>query len=97
MTRVAVIATGPLATIQDLGRPGYQHLGVPRSGAADRVAMTLANRLVGNAEDTAALESLGGTVLDITGESLGRLLGGLLRLLQGICGFLRRSGHGRRI
>lgn len=71
MTRATVIATGPLATIQDLGRPGYQHLGVPRSGAADRVAMTLANRLVGNSEDAATIETtLGGLVLRCDTDTL---------------------------
>ena len=39
---------GPLTTIQDLGRPGLAHLGVSPSGAADRTAHRLANRLVGN-------------------------------------------------
>jgi biotin-dependent carboxylase-like uncharacterized protein len=58
---IEVIATGPLAAVQDLGRPGYQHLGVPRSGAADRRAHRLANRLVGNAETAATIEfTLGG-------------------------------------
>ncbi len=47
---------GPLTTVQDLGRPGYAHLGVPRSGALDPPALRLANRLVGNPEDAAGLE-----------------------------------------
>jgi biotin-dependent carboxylase-like uncharacterized protein len=47
---------GPRATVQDLGRPGYAALGVGRSGAADRGALRLANRLVGNPEHLAALE-----------------------------------------
>lgn len=52
---------GPRATVQDLGRPGYAQLGVGRSGAADRGALRLANRLVGNREGAAALElTLGG-------------------------------------
>ena len=44
---IEVIKPGPLATVQDLGRPGYGHLGVPRSGAADAASLRLANRLVG--------------------------------------------------
>ncbi|NUS01824.1 MAG: allophanate hydrolase subunit 2 family protein, partial [Nonomuraea sp.] len=48
---IEVIAPGPYATVQDLGRPGYAHLGVPRSGAADTWSLRLANRLVGNRED----------------------------------------------
>lgn len=51
-----VAETGPLATVQDLGRPGLAALGVGRSGAADRDALRLANRLLGNDEGTAALE-----------------------------------------
>ncbi len=52
------------ATIQDLGRPGLAHIGVPRSGAADRSALRLANRLVGNDEGAAAVEVLlGGLVV----------------------------------
>ena len=52
---------GPRATVQDLGRPGYARLGVGRSGAADRGALRLANRLVGNPEGAAAVElTLGG-------------------------------------
>lgn len=50
-----------LATIQDRGRVGYGHLGVPRSGAADQLSYRLANRLVGNPESAACLEfTLGG-------------------------------------
>ena len=48
---IEVLATGPLATVQDLGRLGYQQLGVARSGAADLRAHRLANRLVGNGEN----------------------------------------------
>jgi biotin-dependent carboxylase-like uncharacterized protein len=61
---IEVVRSGPLATVQDLGRPGYAHLGVPFSGAADRVSLCLANRLVGNAEDVAGLElTFGGAAL----------------------------------
>lgn len=48
-----------LATIQDLGRPGHGHLGVPPSGALDPAALKLANRLAGNPEDAAGIEVLG--------------------------------------
>ena len=58
---ILVEATGPLATVQDLGRPGLSHLGVSPSGAADRTAHRLANRLVGNPESDATVEvTLGG-------------------------------------
>lgn len=54
---LVVIDPGALTTVQDLGRPGYAHLGVPRSGALDAPALRLANRLVGNPEDAAGLET----------------------------------------
>ncbi|WP_131738090.1 biotin-dependent carboxyltransferase family protein [Actinomadura roseirufa] len=61
---IEVIRPGPLATVQDLGRPGHAHLGVPRSGAADERALRLANRLVGNPEGAACVEfTLGGATL----------------------------------
>jgi biotin-dependent carboxylase-like uncharacterized protein len=56
MSELVVVSTGPLATVQDLGRPGYADLGVSPSGACDRGALTMANRLAGNAEDAAGLE-----------------------------------------
>lgn len=76
MTSFEVVAPGALTTIQDLGRPGWAHIGVPRSGAADRRALILANSLVGNAEGAAALETTlagprlrfdGGAVVALTG------------------------------
>ncbi len=51
-----MIKPGPLALIQDLGRPGYGHLGVPRSGAADEASLRLANRLAGNPDGAAGIE-----------------------------------------
>lgn len=55
---VNVITAGILTTIQDLGRPGYYHLGIPMGGAMDRYAMRAANLLVGNSEDAAGLEAV---------------------------------------
>ena len=61
---IRVIEPGPLATVQDGGRHGLAHLGVPTAGPLDRPAAALANRLVGNAEDLAVIESLlGGLVV----------------------------------
>jgi biotin-dependent carboxylase-like uncharacterized protein len=51
-----VLSPGLMTTVQDLGRPGYQHLGVPVSGALDPVSLAAANLLVGNPPGTAALE-----------------------------------------
>lgn len=55
-----ITATGPQTLIQDAGRIGYMHLGIPRAGAFDRRSWHLANRLVGNPEHLPALECLGG-------------------------------------
>lgn len=60
MRRIEVISPGPLTVMQDAGRVGYAHLGVPRSGAFDERSWKLANRLVGNRQSAAALEALGG-------------------------------------
>ncbi|MFF2066077.1 biotin-dependent carboxyltransferase family protein [Streptomyces sp. NPDC058200] len=54
---LSVIRAGALTTVQDLGRYGHAHLGVPRSGALDLPALRLVNRLVGNPEGAAALET----------------------------------------
>jgi biotin-dependent carboxylase-like uncharacterized protein len=51
-----VLAAGPLTTVQDLGRVGYQHLGVSVSGALDPISLRAANALVGNAAQEGALE-----------------------------------------
>ncbi|MEU8530547.1 MULTISPECIES: biotin-dependent carboxyltransferase family protein [Streptomyces] len=53
----AVVRAGALTTVQDQGRPGHAHLGVPRSGALDPGAARLVNRLVGNPEGAAVLET----------------------------------------
>ena len=54
---IEVLAAGPLTTVQDSGRPGWAHLGVPPSGSADPQALALGNRLVGNDAGAAALEA----------------------------------------
>ena len=63
-----VLQTGPLALVQDLGRAGLSHLGVTRSGAADRRSHTLANRLVANPGDRATVEvTMGGFTARVHG------------------------------
>ncbi|GAQ55823.1 biotin-dependent carboxyltransferase family protein [Streptomyces acidiscabies] len=54
---LAVVRAGVLTTLQDQGRPGHAHLGVPRSGALDPGTAALVNRLVGNPSSTAVLET----------------------------------------
>jgi biotin-dependent carboxylase-like uncharacterized protein len=56
MRALTVEVAGPLTTLQDQGRPGFAHLGVPRSGALDLPALCLGNRLVGNDAACAGLE-----------------------------------------
>lgn len=51
-----IVRGGMLTTVQDLGRRGCRHAGVPLSGAMDTVALRIANALVGNADDAAVLE-----------------------------------------
>jgi antagonist of KipI len=53
---VTVLKPGMLSTLQDRGRYGYQHLGVPVSGAMDFFSHRIANILAGNDADEATLE-----------------------------------------
>ncbi len=53
---LTVLDPGTLTTVQDQGRHGHAHLGVPRAGALDAPAAALANRLVGNTVSAAVLE-----------------------------------------
>lgn len=55
-----VLEPGIATTVQDLGRPGLAHLGVPPSGAVDPALVVMLNRLVGNRPDAAVLETVGG-------------------------------------
>jgi len=53
---IEVLSPGLLSMFQDLGRPGYSHLGVSIAGPADPVSMRVANRLVGNPEGAVVIE-----------------------------------------
>jgi biotin-dependent carboxylase-like uncharacterized protein len=86
MKSIHVLAPGLFTTVQDLGREGFGPLGVSTSGAADAIALRVGNRLVGNPENTAALEMtlLGGAfhfpdgaVLALSGSDFGATLDGL--------------------
>jgi biotin-dependent carboxylase-like uncharacterized protein len=65
-----IVDPGWSTTIQDRGRPGLAHLGVPTAGAVDRPLAALVNRLVGNDEAAAVLETAGGLVVRATGPVL---------------------------
>lgn len=81
---IEVLRPGPLCTVQDLGRPGYAHLGVPHSGAADAASLRLANRLVGNREDAAGLElTFGGAALRFHAPAWIAVTGAPVRMTPG--------------
>lgn len=68
---IKVLHHGLATTVQDLGRPGYFHLGIPVGGAMDRYAMRAANLLVGNDEGAAGLEAVFmGPKLEFTEDAL---------------------------
>lgn len=74
---IQVIRPGLLTTIQDSGRYGYQKYGVIASGAMDLYSLRLANILVGNHENEAALEiTLLGPALQLTENALIAITGG---------------------
>lgn len=89
-TALLVLAPGLQSLIQDLGRPGLGDLGVPAAGAADTPSARQANRLVGNPEGDAVIETLlGGLTLRACGE--------LTLTLAGAAEGAEVSGpHGRR-
>lgn len=56
MTALRIISPGGYTTIQDKGRFGFQHMGIPVSGVLDAFAFTLANFLAGNPDHTPVME-----------------------------------------
>lgn len=67
---IRVSDPGPLSTVQDVGRLGWAHLGVPRAGWLDAGSATLANRLVGNPESAALVETTFGGMSFWAGRAL---------------------------
>ena len=68
---IKVLKPGLATTVQDLGRPGYYHIGIPLSGGMDRHALAAANLLVGNAEGAAVLEAVFmGPELEFTDDTM---------------------------
>ncbi len=73
---IEVKQSGTRATVQDAGRPGHRHEGIPRSGAADKLSFALANYMAGNDWNTPALECvLGGQHFKFTQDSTAALAG----------------------
>ena len=74
---IHVVAPGLQTSVQDLGRPGFAHIGVGAAGAMDDVALRLANALVGNDDSAAALEiTLRGPTLRFDAPALVAFTGG---------------------
>jgi len=99
-----VLATGPLATIQDLGRPGLGALGVGRSGAADRGAFRLGAQLLAQDDDAAAIEvtfgglavrASGSLIMVLTGAAAPAQVNGVDVVHQGL--FFLADGHTLRL
>ena len=71
MTTIVIRRAGICSTLQDLGRTGYRAYGVPASGALDAITLKLANVLVGNATECAAIEMLySGVTLEVHGHAV---------------------------
>jgi biotin-dependent carboxylase-like uncharacterized protein len=72
-----VMAPGLHTTVQDLGRTGFQAIGVPVSGALDAPALRIANNLVGNPPGMAGLEIvLNGPTLRVAADAVRIALAG---------------------
>ena len=61
---LVVVEPGIATTVQDHGRHGLAHLGIPPAGAVDPSLVALLNRLVGNPAGAAVLETVGNLVLE---------------------------------
>src|SRR5437879_7630974 len=74
---IEILRAGMLTSVQDLGRSGYRQLGIGPGGALDQLALTLANRLVGNPASCAGLEiTMGACELRFTSATRVALTGG---------------------
>lgn len=71
MNRIHIVRSGLCSTVQDRGRMGFRHIGVPLGGALDSMAHELANRLVGNPLDAATIEmTLTGDEIEFVDDTL---------------------------
>ena len=85
---LAVESSGPLTTLQDAGRTGWQRIGLSPSGALDMRALCAANALVGNPLLTPAIELIS------YGAKL-RAIGGAVRLALAGADFAMKIGEER--
>jgi biotin-dependent carboxylase-like uncharacterized protein len=68
---INVLKPGLSTTVQDLGRPGYYHIGIPQSGGMDSLSLAAANLLVGNPAGSAVLEAVFmGPELEFTADAV---------------------------
>lgn len=92
---VEVINPGLQLLVQDRGRAGLAALGVPASGAADRIALRDANRAVGNAPGAAVLEGVGPAAVRAHGAAVAVVTGAQCELtVIGVDGRMRGVRHG---
>ncbi len=93
-----VVEPGLSTTVQDFGRHGHQALGVPVSGALDLPALRLANALVGNSEDCAALEiRMIGPTLEVAADAVRVALAGTSAGIELVGDTPRRWAAGRSV
>jgi biotin-dependent carboxylase-like uncharacterized protein len=97
---IKVLKPGLATTVQDLGRPGYYHIGIPLSGGMDRHALAAANLLVGNDEGAAVLEAVFmGPELEFTRDAMVAVTGAELppkldgKPVEGWCSFKVQAGQ----
>jgi len=94
---ITVLKPGLATSIQDLGRPGYYHLGIPLSGALDQFSLRLANRLVGNDESAAGIEcTLMAPVLRFDRDAVFAVAGAQLDIVLNGQPLAARSSHAAR-
>ncbi|MDL2327452.1 biotin-dependent carboxyltransferase family protein [Ruminococcaceae bacterium OttesenSCG-928-A11] len=80
MSGITIVTPGPQTTVQDLGRVGWQHIGMGPAGAMDAVSAQIANGLVGNAPGAAVLEAaLHGPALTFDATAVAAITGGTVR------------------
>lgn len=70
---IEILKAGLLSSVQDLGRTGSRHLGVISAGALDQLALRVANRLVGNDDNAAAIEITVGLPFSVTFHQAARI------------------------
>lgn len=78
--RVQVVHIAGYATVQDLGRRGFRTLGVPVSGALDRLSAVYANTLVSNRPSAAVIEVFGSIAVRTTVDAIVAVSGGYPRV-----------------